>query len=57
MHNRFSFRFISVRLYIAGRIEGGVLDRDPSTLSGLDSVYTIVNGGGYGGFYCFALIS
>lgn len=35
--------------------EAGI-DLDPSTLSGVDSVFTIGNGGGYGGFYCFALV-
>ena len=29
-------------------------DLDESTMAGLPGVYTIGNGGGYGGFYCFA---
>lgn len=31
------------------------IDLDESTMGGLPGVYTIGNGGGYGGFYCFAL--
>jgi len=30
-------------------------DLDPSTGPGVAGIYTIGNGGGYGGFYCFAL--
>jgi len=35
--------------------EAGI-DLDEKTMGGLPNVYTIGNGGGYGGFYCFALV-
>jgi hypothetical protein len=38
----------------ASGCEAGI-DLDESTMAGLPGVYTIGNGGGYGGFYCFAL--
>jgi len=37
----------------ASGCEAGI-DLDESTMSGVPGVYTVGNGGGYGGFYCFA---
>ena len=37
----------------ASGCEAGI-DLDESTKGGLPGIYTIGNGGGYGGFYCFA---